>query len=443
MKTSRLYLCLFLLLSPAASSFAQGLGKAVDDGAAAYAGQLARFHGASVENLLKRPDLEPFAISFFGWRALTITRLPFNKLEGAHLNICRLGLNIYNDKELDATLQALTARATEVIQTVEATEAEKDAIQKFVVRKYGTKYLMPGLAEVSSGNTKAAPPKVDETAAWKYRLGAALGELSGSVIKWFWFPNNPKYDAAISGYLLNIDKEIKNAPKDAPPELMASLQQLAAFGSKKFFSPAEREQIGTAIKQTLPTTLGFAKPLPTILQDLAKAVETANPKPSPATADTAKAKEMANQYRQEGLKKFGAKLYDPAIGDFNRALEIDPNNPLVYFNRGQVYIQKGEYDLAIADLTKSISFGGTTAEDYYALDYRALAYIRKNDLTAALADLNQALALNAQHPYGYYLRGVIYKSRGNTAAARADFQAALTINPNYQLAKDELAKLAP
>jgi tetratricopeptide (TPR) repeat protein len=437
MKPARGLITLLFWGSLAVSGFAQTLGKPIDDGTAGYARELVRFHAASTENLLKKNDFEPFAIGLFGWRALAIARLPFNKLEGTHLNICRLALGIY-DKEIDATLTALSSRPTEMVSFVQSTPAELAVIQKFVVQKYGGKYLLTALTATGEGRT--APPKKDASAAWKYQLGASLGELAGSVTKWYAFPNNPKYDESISDLLRTLTKEVGQAPKDAPPDLLTSLKQLAAFGSKRFYSVDERQQIGAAIKQTLMTTFAFAKPLPEALQEIAKVVDRNRPAPA-ASTDTAKAKEVANQYRQEGLKKYEAKLYDAAIEDFNRSAELDPNNSFVYFNRGMAYLQKALYDTAIADLTKAISFGGVTADDYYTLDYRALAYIRKGDLNAALTDLNQSLTLTPQQDYGYYLRGVIYKNRGNTAQAKTDFQMALRLNPNSKLAQDELAKL--
>ena len=429
---------IYFLIAP--GDFAQGFGKAVDDGAGDYASALARFHGSSVSNLLKKTDLQPFAVSFFGWRALAIARLPFNKLEGTHLNLSRLGLDIY-DKELDATLTALAARPTAMLAFVEATPAEKDAIQKFVVRKYGGQYLMPEL----SG--QPTPQKRDETAAWKYDLGATLGELAGSVVKWYAFPNNAKYDESISDMLRNLDKSIKAAPKDAPPDLLANLKQLAAFGSKRFFAPEERQQIGAAIHQTLLTTLAFAKPLSSALENFANSVDKATPTAPAAKTTTAppseaaKAREVARQYLQEGKKKLEAKLYDPAIGDFNRAAELDPNNHLIYFNRAHAYYQKALYDDAIADLTRAINLDGVNADDFYAMTYRAIVYMKKGAFDAALADLNQALTFGVQQDHAYFVRGLLYKSKGDLAQAKSDLQAALRINPDNQGAKTALAAL--
>ena len=431
---------IYVLLAPA--DFAQGLGKAVNDGAGDYASALVRFHGSSVSNLLKKTDLQPFAVSFFGWRALAIARLPFNKLEGTHLDLSRLGLDIY-DKELDPTLTALAARPTAMLAFVEATPAEKDAIQKFVVRKYGGKYLMPGLTEAG------AEQKKDETAAWKYDLGATLGELAGSVVKWYAFPQNAKYDESISDMLRNLDKAIKTAPKDAPPDLLGNLRQLAALGGKRSFAPEERQQIGAAIKQTLMTTLAFAKPLPASLENFASSVEKARPAtPAPAATATpapsneaAKAKEVADQYLQEGKKKLEAKLYDPVIGDFNRAAELDPNNHHILFQRARAYYQKALYDNAIADFTKAINLNGVNADDYYAMTYRAMAYMRKGAMDAALADLNQALTFGVEQDHAYFMRGLVYKVKGDLARAKSDFEAALRINPNNQTAKNALAAL--
>ncbi len=448
MKLAKITVMLLILVSVPVNGFAQNFGDPIDDGAGEYASELIKFHLSTVGNMLKRKDTEPFAVSFFGWRAMTIARLPFNKLEGTHLNTCRMALDLY-DKELNETLKILANRPTSMSSFVEATHAEKAAIQKFVVGKYGDKY-MPGINALLSGNDRAVPVKKDATDEWKYWLGGRLGELAGSITKWYAFPNNPKYDESISGYLQNIVREIQSAPKYTPPDLISNLKRLAAFGNKKFFSPQERQQIGLALKQTLLTTLEFAKPQPNTFGASANAVNKTIPAltkpvtpatPVPTPANTARSKEIAEQYRQHGLLKFNNKIYEPAIDDFNRAAEIDPNNQHIYANRGQAYLEIGEVDKAIADFTKAITINGITADDHYYFNDRARAYFRKGTLDLALADVNQAISLNAKNAYSYYLRGFIYKSRGNTAQARADFQAALKVNPNFKEAKEELTKL--
>jgi tetratricopeptide (TPR) repeat protein len=412
---------------------AQGFGKVVDDGTASFAQAHISFFSASQNNLSKKQLFEPFAVGFFGWQALAISRLPFNKLEGIHLGLCQSALAVY-DNELDSVLQALSTRPTSVTQFVEATAAEQAAIQKFVVQKYGKKYSSVDLDALLSPNSKAAVAKKDEVASWKYMLGAGLGELAANITKWFAFPNNSKYDAALAEKLRNLNKDLSQAPKDAPQDLLNNLHKLSAFGSKTFFSPDERQLVGAAMKEVLQAAMSLLNPPPTA---------TANPPMSKTrtAADLARDNEIAESYYQYGLQKSAAGLFDPAMYDFNKAIEINPNLAKYFFGRGQNLFKKNDWDAAIADFTRAINLGGLSDEDAEYLNQRALAYYQKGNHNAALTDLTVAVSLNAKNVYGYYLRGFIHRLRGNLAQAKADQQAALNINPQYQPAKDELKKL--
>jgi len=46
--------------------------------------------------------------------------------------------------------------------------------------------------------------------------------------------------------------------------------------------------------------------------------------------------------------------YDQGDLGLNKALEIEPRNALVYYNRGIVYYDKGQYDQAISDYNKAL-----------------------------------------------------------------------------------------
>lgn len=65
---------------------------------------------------------------------------------------------------------------------------------------------------------------------------------------------------------------------------------------------------------------------------------------------------------------------------------------------------------------------------------RGMAYLRQNEFTKAMADLNKAIAMNPQAADSYYNRGFIYDVRGNTTQALADYNKAIEINPNYAAA---------
>ena len=48
-------------------------------------------------------------------------------------------------------------------------------------------------------------------------------------------------------------------------------------------------------------------------------------------------------------------MYDHAIADCSKAIEIDPHYDNAYNTRGVAYSEKGMYDRAIADFDKCIS----------------------------------------------------------------------------------------
>lgn len=83
-------------------------------------------------------------------------------------------------------------------------------------------------------------------------------------------------------------------------------------------------------------------------------------------------------------------------------------------------------DTALKDCTKAIELAETPVD---ALDSRGMVYFRMNRMDDALADVNAALALSPGLPSSLYLRGIIRKTKGETAAADADLAAAQMQSP--------------
>lgn len=97
-------------------------------------------------------------------------------------------------------------------------------------------------------------------------------------------------------------------------------------------------------------------------------------------------------YHDRGISY--AKIGDSrrAIEDFNRVIEINPNEPTLYYNRGLALKQMGDPRRAIEDYTKAIDLGiknkvlrGTV---YFE---RGRAYYDIHDIQRAKADFNEAL----------------------------------------------------
>jgi tetratricopeptide (TPR) repeat protein len=101
----------------------------------------------------------------------------------------------------------------------------------------------------------------------------------------------------------------------------------------------------------------------------------------------------------------------------------------IYFtyNGGHVF------DLRTSDTPQQDSAAPTpgTPTDAGGFMRRAAASAARRDYGSALADFDQAIALDPKDPQYYYQRGVVRWQAGDPAAAAADFDQALKLRPDY------------
>ena len=96
----------------------------------------------------------------------------------------------------------------------------------------------------------------------------------------------------------------------------------------------------------------------------------------------------ANEHLDRGNALADRGDLDGAIAEYDRAIAINPNHPLYYFNRGNARKDKREFDLAIADYDKAVSLDANIPEVY---NNRGGARMRNGDLDGALSDYNMAI----------------------------------------------------
>ena len=92
--------------------------------------------------------------------------------------------------------------------------------------------------------------------------------------------------------------------------------------------------------------------------------------------------------------------YDRSIADYDRAIQLKPDDPDTYVNRGWAFHAQGDYDRAIADYDRAIQL-----KPDYALAYanRGEAYRFKRDYDHAIADLDQGHPAQAGQRLGLRL----------------------------------------
>jgi tetratricopeptide (TPR) repeat protein len=65
----------------------------------------------------------------------------------------------------------------------------------------------------------------------------------------------------------------------------------------------------------------------------------------------------SDDWHEYGIYLESLERYEEAIASYDRALQIEPNNPLVWFNRGIALDKWGKPEEAIASFNKSMSIG--------------------------------------------------------------------------------------
>lgn len=123
--------------------------------------------------------------------------------------------------------------------------------------------------------------------------------------------------------------------------------------------------------------------------------------------------------------------FEQALMDFNRSLEIDPDYSPAYFNRGVFWERRGYYEKAISDFNKAHALKPTSA---VTLTNRGLTYENLGNPKEALADYTAAIHLDPDYPLAYLNRGDLWYRQQDYGRAFIDYSKAIEINPHYLLA---------
>lgn len=151
--------------------------------------------------------------------------------------------------------------------------------------------------------------------------------------------------------------------------------------------------------------------------------------PPLAKAGAGEPPSAAKAFYNNGLK-CGTLDFDCQISNFTKAINLGLNTKEVFQKRGDAYIQKAEYQKAIADLGRAIELDKND-EHSYLLRGKALYAAAQNDrmLDSAIADFASAIELEPNDALAYKFRAIANFTRTNFEAARADLNRSEALNP--------------
>ena len=99
----------------------------------------------------------------------------------------------------------------------------------------------------------------------------------------------------------------------------------------------------------------------------------------------------AVEHDERGIALALVGLYEQAVIEFNKAIELDPEYAIAYNNRGNAYWNESNFNRALADYDKAIELDPEYAEAY---GNRGFVYYLKGELTKAINDLEKCLELS-------------------------------------------------
>lgn len=132
---------------------------------------------------------------------------------------------------------------------------------------------------------------------------------------------------------------------------------------------------------------------------------------------------LAQIYQNRGVAYQDLGNTDRALLDFNKCIELVPENPAFLENRGLVYVEKELFDVAFLDFDKAVELDKKSARSYVN---RAYAARQMGDYEQAVRDYSQALRLREDYAQALLGRGYSWLEWEQPRTARRDFEALLS-----------------
>ena len=130
--------------------------------------------------------------------------------------------------------------------------------------------------------------------------------------------------------------------------------------------------------------------------------------------------------------------FTPALEDFKTAVAKKPDYAEPHFETGRIMANEGQHESAVRAYSAAIR-----AEPKYSMAYnsRGVAYFNLKKRELALADYEEAIRTDPRNKFAWANRASLLASMGQRQRAIADYRKALDIDQNYAFALEGLRRL--
>jgi len=141
-------------------------------------------------------------------------------------------------------------------------------------------------------------------------------------------------------------------------------------------------------------------------------------------------------YREIGPVAQGATEW--GIKSFEKAIELEPTNPVLYTELGKLHLVAGNTEKARENFGKALEKKSNYVEALFQL---GLIYFNNNQVDQAIEQFTRVVAQAANHSNAHYSLGVAYTVKGEKEKAIKEFEKVLELNPGNQDIIDKLNQL--
>lgn len=138
--------------------------------------------------------------------------------------------------------------------------------------------------------------------------------------------------------------------------------------------------------------------------------------------------EKAGILNDRAIQLAHAGSFDEALACLKRAVTIEKDNYLLWFNLGVTYRDAGKLGDARKALEKAYEINGT---DEDVIEMLAVVCFDMKDYDDALVYCSEGIEFNENNPHLWNTAGVVYFNRKEYDKAAEAFEVAVTLNPYY------------
>ncbi|GAB4373738.1 MAG: hypothetical protein Kow00121_17350 [Elainellaceae cyanobacterium] len=153
-------------------------------------------------------------------------------------------------------------------------------------------------------------------------------------------------------------------------------------------------------------------------------------------ADSALDLEQIRDWRQQAFAATNAADYATAEQYWTKLLEVLPNEPALWSNRGNVRVSQNHLQAALADYNRAIELAPDVPDPYLN---RGAALEGLGQWEAAIADYDRVLELSPEDAAAFNNRGNAKAGLEDWQEALADYNRAIELAPDFAIAQDNYA----